>query len=193
VFRFGIRFHPQQNLPFSARIAIQAQAGLSIASPYHLRQLAESKTWSQPVTHVAFSSFRRSLLALATSSGSVHLFDTLRPSAPLHSFSALHRGALAGLAFSRLNKSLLVTAGESDNRLCMLDVERKSIIGSTDVGSPSGGRLTAMAYADDGRTVALARNDGHVLVVDLKVAAKSPRELKISYPVKGATSIAFQV
>jgi hypothetical protein len=86
-----------------------------------------------------------------------------------------------------------VTAGESDNRLCMLDVERKGILGSTDVGYPSGGRLTAMAFADDGRTIALARADGHVLAVDLKSAPKSSRELKINHPVKGATSIAFAV
>jgi WD40 repeat protein len=136
---------------------------------------------------------------LATSSGTVHVFDILRPSAPLHSFSALHKCPIAGLAFSRLNKNLLVTAGESDNKLCMLDVERKSIVSSVDVRPPAasdGGnssKLAGLAYADDGRTVALARNDGQVLLLDLKTPAKSPRELKLDRPVTGVTSIAFQV
>lgn len=78
---------------------------------------------SQPVRHVKYSLFRKSLLGSVSDNGVVTLWDVNSQSS-YHSFDSTHKAPASGICFSPVNELLFVTIG-LDKRIILYDTSSK--------------------------------------------------------------------
>lgn len=77
----------------------------------------------QPIRHLKYSTFKKSLLGSVSDSGNVTLWD-VNSQNPYHNFENTHKAPASEICFSPVNKLLLVTVG-LDKRIILYDTSSK--------------------------------------------------------------------
>uniref|UniRef100_A0A8C8SW75 Protein NEDD1 n=1 Tax=Pelusios castaneus TaxID=367368 RepID=A0A8C8SW75_9SAUR len=124
---------------------------------------------SQPIRHLKYSSFKKSLLGSVSDSGSVTLWD-VNSQNPYHNFENAHKAPASEICFSPVNELLLVTIG-LDKRIILYDTSSKKLLRTLVAESP----LTAVDFMPDGTTLAIGSSRGKIYHYDLR---------KLTSPVK---------
>lgn len=138
----------------------------------------------QPVRHIKYSLFRKSLLGSVSDNGVVTLWDVNSQSA-YHSFDSTHKAPASGLCFSPVNELLFVTVG-LDKRIILYDTSSKKLVKTLVADTP----LTAVDFMPDGASLAIGSSRGKIYQYDLRML-KSPVKT-ISAHKTSVQCIAFQ-
>ncbi|CAH7326424.1 protein NEDD1 [Phodopus roborovskii] len=139
---------------------------------------------NQPVRHVKYSLFRKSLLGSVSDNGAVTLWDVNSQSS-YHSFDSTHKAPASGICFSPVNELLFVTIG-LDKRIILYDTSSKKLVKTLVADTP----LTAIDFMPDGATLAIGSSHGKIYQYDLRML-KSPVKT-ISAHKTSVQCIAFQ-
>ncbi|XP_007640269.1 protein NEDD1 [Cricetulus griseus] len=139
---------------------------------------------NQPVRHVKYSLFRKSLLGSVSDNGVVTLWDVNSQSS-YHSFDSTHKAPASGICFSPVNELLFVTIG-LDKRIILYDTSSKKLVQTLVADTP----LTAVDFMPDGATLAIGSSRGKIYQYDLRML-KSPVKT-ISAHKTSVQCIAFQ-
>lgn len=139
---------------------------------------------NQPVRHVKYSLFRKSLLGSVSDNGVVTLWDVNSQSS-YHSFDSTHKAPASGICFSPVNELLFVTIG-LDKRIILYDTSSKKLVKTLVADTP----LTAVDFMPDGATLAIGSSRGKIYQYDLRML-KSPVKT-ISAHKTSVQCIAFQ-
>lgn len=78
---------------------------------------------NQPVRHLKYSLFKKSLLGNVSDNGVVTLWD-VNGQSPYHNFDCTHKAPASGICFSPVNELLFVTIG-LDKRIILYDTSSK--------------------------------------------------------------------
>ncbi|XP_064307436.1 protein NEDD1 isoform X2 [Phalacrocorax carbo] len=116
----------------------------------------------QPVRHLKYSSFKKSLLGSVSDSGNVTLWDVNNQN-PYHNFENTHKAPASEICFSPVNKLLLVTVG-LDKRIVLYDTSSKKLLTTIVADSP----LTTVDFMPDGTTLAIGCSRGKICQYDLR-------------------------
>ncbi|KAL1775164.1 NEDD1 [Sigmodon hispidus] len=138
---------------------------------------------NQPVRHLKYSLFRKSLLGSVADNGVVTLWDVNHQSS-YHSFDT-HKAPASGICFSPVNELLFVTIG-LDKRIILYDTSSKTVVKTLLADTP----LTAVDFMPDGATLAIGSSRGKIYQYDLRML-KSPVNT-ISAHKTSVQCIAFQ-
>ncbi|XP_005358222.1 protein NEDD1 isoform X2 [Microtus ochrogaster] len=139
---------------------------------------------NQPVRHVKYSLFKKSLLGSVSDNGVVTLWDVNSQSS-YHSFDSTHKAPASGICFSPVNELLFVTIG-LDKRIILYDTSSKKLVKTLMADTP----LTAVDFMPDGATLAIGSSRGKIYQYDLRML-KSPVKT-ISAHKTSVQCIAFQ-
>ncbi|XP_040412535.1 protein NEDD1 isoform X1 [Cygnus olor] len=123
----------------------------------------------QPVRHLKYSSFKKSLLGSVSDSGNVTLWD-VNSQNPYHNFENTHKAPASEICFSPVNELLLVTVG-LDKRIILYDTSSKKLLTTIVADFP----LTTVDFMPDGTTLAIGCSRGKICQYDLR---------KLTSPVK---------
>ncbi len=126
------------------------------------------------VSGLRFAYRRRSLLAVASESSSVVIWDCNRVDAGASACFSEHRAPSSGLAFSPVNDVLLLSVG-LDKRCVFYDLDTGGPVNDFKTEQP----LTAVEFLPDGQTVALGAADGSILLYDLRSFARPLMKTKM--------------
>uniref|UniRef100_A0A8D0LC60 Protein NEDD1 n=1 Tax=Sphenodon punctatus TaxID=8508 RepID=A0A8D0LC60_SPHPU len=124
---------------------------------------------SQPIRHLKYSSFKKSLLGSVSDSGTVTLWD-VNSQNPYHTFENTHKAPASEICFSPVNELLFVTVG-LDKRIILYDTSSKKQLRTLVAESP----LTAVDFMPEGTTLAIGSSRGKIYHYDLR---------KLTSPVK---------
>ncbi|XP_010294263.1 PREDICTED: protein NEDD1 [Phaethon lepturus] len=127
----------------------------------------------QPVRHLKYSSFKKSLLGSVSDSGNVTLWD-VNSQNPYHNFENTHKAPASEICFSPVNKLLLVTVG-LDKRIILYDTSSKKLLTTIVADFP----LTTVDFMPDGTTLAIGCSRGKICQYDLR---------QLTSPVKTVTA-----
>ncbi|NWZ77188.1 NEDD1 protein, partial [Poecile atricapillus] len=116
----------------------------------------------QPVRHLKYSSFKKSLLGTVSDSGNVTLWD-VNSQNPYHNFENTHKAPASEICFSPVNKLLLVTVG-LDKRIILYDTLSKKLLTTIVADFP----LTTVDFMPDGTTLAIGCSRGKICQYDLR-------------------------
>ncbi|NWH63729.1 NEDD1 protein, partial [Geococcyx californianus] len=116
----------------------------------------------QPVRHLQYSTFKKSLLGSVSDSGNVTLWDVNNQN-PYHSFENAHKAPASEIRFSPVNKLLLVTVG-LDKRIILYDSSSKKLLTTIVADFP----LTTVDFMPDGTTLAIGCSRGKICQYDLR-------------------------
>ncbi|NWU74438.1 NEDD1 protein, partial [Onychorhynchus coronatus] len=116
----------------------------------------------QPIRHLKYSSFKKSLLGSVSDSGNVTLWD-VNSQNPYHNFENTHKAPASEICFSPVNKMLLVTVG-LDKRVILYDTLSKKLLTTVVADSP----LTTVDFMPDGTTLAIGCSRGKICQYDLR-------------------------
>ncbi|NXV76522.1 NEDD1 protein, partial [Atlantisia rogersi] len=116
----------------------------------------------QPVRHLKYSSFKKSLLGSVSDSGNVTLWD-VNSQNPYHNFENTHKAPASEICFSPVNKLLLVTVG-LDKRIILYDTSSKKLLTTIIADFP----LTTVDFMPDGTTLAIGCSRGKICQYDLR-------------------------
>ncbi|NXN12433.1 NEDD1 protein, partial [Indicator maculatus] len=117
---------------------------------------------SQPVRHLKYSSFKKSLLGSVSDSGNVTLWD-VNSQNPYHNFENTHKAPASEICFSPVNKLLLVTVG-LDKRIILYDTSNKKLLTTIVADFP----LTTVDFMPDGTTLTIGCSRGKICQYDLR-------------------------
>ncbi|NXP73455.1 NEDD1 protein, partial [Ramphastos sulfuratus] len=117
---------------------------------------------SQPIRHLKYSSFKKSLLGSVSDSGSVTLWD-VNSQNPYHNFENTHKAPASEICFSPVNKLLLVTVG-LDKRIILYDTSSKKLLTTIVADFP----LTTVDFMPDGTTLTIGCSRGKICQYDLR-------------------------
>ncbi|XP_035193435.1 protein NEDD1 [Oxyura jamaicensis] len=123
----------------------------------------------QPIRHLKYSSFKKSLLGSVSDSGNVTLWD-VNSQNPYHNFENTHKAPASEICFSPVNELLLVTVG-LDKRIILYDTSSKKLLTTIVADFP----LTTVDFMPDGTTLAIGCSRGKICQYDLR---------KMTSPVK---------
>ena len=122
------------------------------------------------ISALAFSTFRKTLLAVGTNDGSVHLLDATNKTAPiLKPFHGVHQAPISDIAFSPFNRYLMVSVS-LDKKFTLFDVEKQATVRSISTEDP----LQSISFRADGALLAMGTLNGRILLYDLAMGAKRP-------------------
>nr|AAH66870.1 Neural precursor cell expressed, developmentally down-regulated gene 1 [Mus musculus] len=138
----------------------------------------------QPIRHIKYSLFRKSLLGSVSDNGVVTLWDVNSQSS-YHTFDSTHKAPASGICFSPVNELLFVTIG-LDKRIILYDTSSKKLVKTLVADTP----LTAVDFMPDGATLAIGSSRGKIYQYDLRML-KSPVKT-ISAHKTSVQCIAFQ-
>ncbi|XP_014379230.1 protein NEDD1 [Alligator sinensis] len=124
---------------------------------------------SQPIRHLEYSSFKKSLLGSVSDSGTVTLWD-VNGQIPCHNFENVHKAPSSEICFSPVNELLFITIG-LDKRIILYDTSSKKLLRTLVAEAP----LTAIDFMPDGTTLAVGSSRGKIYHYDLR---------KLTSPVK---------
>ncbi|NWY68450.1 NEDD1 protein, partial [Erithacus rubecula] len=127
----------------------------------------------QPIRHLKYSSFKKSLLGTVSDSGNVTLWD-VNSQNPYHNFENTHKAPASEICFSPVNKLLLVTVG-LDKRIILYDTLSKKLLTTIVADFP----LTTVDFMPDGTTLAIGCSRGKICQYDLR---------QLTSPVKTVTA-----
>ncbi|KAM6321474.1 protein NEDD1 [Aegotheles albertisi] len=127
----------------------------------------------QPIRHLKYSSFKKSLLGSVSDSGNVTLWDVNSQNA-YHNFESTHKAPASEICFSPVNKLLLVTVG-LDKRFILYDTSSKKLLTTIVADFP----LTTVDFMPDGTTLAIGCSRGIICQYDLR---------QLTSPVKTVTA-----
>ncbi|NXT72161.1 NEDD1 protein, partial [Chaetops frenatus] len=127
----------------------------------------------QPIRHLKYSSFKKSLLGTVSDSGNVTLWD-VNSQNPYHNFENTHKAPASEICFSPVNKLLLVTVG-LDKRIILYDTLSKKLLTTIVADFP----LTTVDFMPDGSTLAIGCSRGKICQYDLR---------QLTSPVKAVTA-----
>ncbi|NXA91831.1 NEDD1 protein, partial [Melanocharis versteri] len=127
----------------------------------------------QPIRHLKYSSFKKSLLGAVSDSGNVTLWD-VNSQNPYHNFENTHKAPASEICFSPVNKLLLVTVG-LDKRIILYDTLSKKLLTTIVADFP----LTTVDFMPDGTTLAIGCSRGKICQYDLR---------QLTSPVKAVTA-----
>ncbi|NXG65229.1 NEDD1 protein, partial [Hemiprocne comata] len=127
----------------------------------------------QPIRHLKYSSFKKSLLGSVSDSGNVTLWD-VNSQIPYHNFENTHKAPASEICFSPVNKLLLVTVG-LDKRIILYDTSSKKLLTTIVADFP----LTTVDFMPDGTTLAIGCSRGKICQYDLR---------QLTSPVKTVTA-----
>ncbi|NXT47676.1 NEDD1 protein, partial [Pluvianellus socialis] len=127
----------------------------------------------QPIRHLKYSSFKKSLLGSVSDSGNVTLWD-VNSQKPYHNFENTHKAPASEICFSPVNKLLLVTVG-LDKRIILYDTSSKKLLTTIVADFP----LTTVDFMPDGTTLAIGCSRGKICQYDLR---------QLTSPVKTVTA-----
>ncbi|NWW80037.1 NEDD1 protein, partial [Climacteris rufus] len=127
----------------------------------------------QPIRHLKYSSFKKSLLGTVSDSGNVTLWD-VNSQNPYHNFENTHKAPASEICFSPVNKLLLVTVG-LDKRIILYDTLSKKLLTTIVADFP----LTTVDFMPDGTTLAIGCSRGRICQYDLR---------QLTSPVKTVTA-----
>ncbi|NXU50702.1 NEDD1 protein, partial [Turnix velox] len=127
----------------------------------------------QPIRHLKYSSFKKSLLGSVSDSGIVTLWD-VNSQNPYHNFENTHKAPASEICFSPVNKLLLVTVG-LDKRIILYDTSSKKLLTTIVADFP----LTTVDFMPDGTTLAIGSSRGKICQYDLR---------QLTSPVKTVTA-----
>ncbi|NXV09792.1 NEDD1 protein, partial [Cettia cetti] len=127
----------------------------------------------QPIRHLKYSSFKKSLLGTVSDSGNVTLWD-VNSQNPYHNFENIHKAPASEICFSPVNKLLLVTVG-LDKRIILYDTLSKKLLTTIVADFP----LTTVDFMPDGTTLAIGCSRGKICQYDLR---------QLTSPVKAVTA-----
>ncbi|NXY17623.1 NEDD1 protein, partial [Atrichornis clamosus] len=116
----------------------------------------------QPIRHLKYSSFKKSLLGTVSDSGHVTLWD-VNSQNPYHNFENTHKAPASEICFSPVNKLLLVTVG-LDKRIILYDTLSKKLLTTIVADFP----LTTVDFMPDGTTLAIGCSRGKICQYDLR-------------------------
>ncbi|NXN27338.1 NEDD1 protein, partial [Nycticryphes semicollaris] len=116
----------------------------------------------QPIRHLKYSSFKKSLLGSVSDSGVVTLWD-VNSQNPYHNFENTHKAPASEICFSPVNKLLLVTVG-LDKRIILYDTSSKKLLTTIVADFP----LTTVDFMPDGTTLAIGCSRGKIYQYDLR-------------------------
>ncbi|XP_069709315.1 protein NEDD1 [Phaenicophaeus curvirostris] len=116
----------------------------------------------QPIRHLQYSSFKKSLLGSVSDSGNVTLWD-VNSQNPYHNFENTHKAPASEICFSPVNKLLLVTVG-CDKRIILYDSSSKKLLTTIVADFP----LTTVDFMPDGTTLAVGCSRGKICQYDLR-------------------------
>ncbi|NXH71681.1 NEDD1 protein, partial [Hydrobates tethys] len=116
----------------------------------------------QPIRHLKYSSFKKSLLGSVSDSGNVTLWD-VNSQNPYHNFENTHKAPASEICFSPVNKLLLVTVG-LDKRIILYDTSSKKLLTTIVADFP----LTTVDFMPDGTTLAVGCSRGKICQYDLR-------------------------
>ncbi|RHZ57116.1 hypothetical protein Glove_393g13 [Diversispora epigaea] len=135
----------------------------------------------QPINVLAYSFFKRGLLAAGGKDGSLRLWDTSTSTTALQTFENSHHSEIKGMAFSPSNSQLLCSVG-LDTNIVFYDVGKKSTLKVIYTDSP----LTALGFKADGLTIVAGTQQGRILVYDLRSTIKPTCTLSVheSCPIR---------
>ncbi|XP_016014886.2 protein NEDD1 isoform X2 [Rousettus aegyptiacus] len=139
---------------------------------------------NQPVRHLKYSLFKKSLLGSVSDNGIVTLWD-VNSQSPYHNFDNTHKAPASGICFSPVNELLFVTIG-LDKRIILYDTSSKKLVKTLVADSP----LTAVDFIPDGASLAIGSSRGKIYQYDLRML-KSPVKT-ISAHKTSVQCIAFQ-
>ncbi|XP_019497285.1 PREDICTED: protein NEDD1 isoform X1 [Hipposideros armiger] len=139
---------------------------------------------NQPVRHLKYSLFKKSLLGSVSDNGVVTLWD-VNGQSPYHNFDCTHKAPASGICFSPVNELLFVTIG-LDKRIILYDTSSKKLVKTLVADAP----LTAVDFMPDGATLAIGSSRGKIYQYDLRML-KSPVKT-ISAHKTSVQCIAFQ-
>ncbi|XP_028388586.1 protein NEDD1 [Phyllostomus discolor] len=122
---------------------------------------------NQPIRHLKYSLFKKSLLGSVSDNGVVTLWDVNNQS-PYHNFDSTHKAPASGICFSPVNELLFVTVG-LDKRIILYDTSSKKLVKTLVADAP----LTAVDFTPDGATLAIGSSRGKIYQYDLRML-KSP-------------------
>ncbi|KAM8780058.1 protein NEDD1 isoform 1-T2 [Rhynchonycteris naso] len=122
---------------------------------------------NQPVRHLKYSFFKKSLLGSVSDNGLVTLWD-VNSQSPYHNFDNTHKAPASGICFSPVNELLFVTIG-LDKRIILYDTSSKKLVKTLLADTP----LTAVDFMPDGATLAIGSSRGKIYQYDLRML-KSP-------------------
>ncbi|XP_053912259.1 protein NEDD1 [Cuculus canorus] len=128
----------------------------------------------QPIRHLQYSSFKKSLLGSVSDSGNVTLWD-VNSQNPYHNFENAHKAPASEICFSPVNKLLLVTVG-CDKRIILYDSSSKKLLTTIVADFP----LTTVDFMPDGTTLAVGGSRGKICQYDLRQLA-SPVKTVIAH------------
>ncbi|KAM7114004.1 protein NEDD1 isoform 2-T2 [Molossus nigricans] len=121
----------------------------------------------QPVRHLKYSLFKKTLLGSVSDNGIVTLWD-VNGQSPYHNFDNTHKAPASGICFSPVNELLFVTIG-LDKRTILYDTSSKKLVKTLVADAP----LTAVDFMPDGATLAIGSSRGKIYQYDLRML-KSP-------------------
>ncbi|XP_065598746.1 protein NEDD1 [Cyrtonyx montezumae] len=124
---------------------------------------------SQPIRHLKYSSFKKSLLGSVSDSGNVTLWD-VNTQNPYRNFENTHKAPASEICFSPVNELLLVTVG-LDKRINLYDTSSKKLLTTIVAEYP----LTTVNFMPDGTTLTIGSSRGKICQYDLR---------KLTSPVK---------
>ncbi|NXJ06582.1 NEDD1 protein, partial [Odontophorus gujanensis] len=124
---------------------------------------------SQPIRHLKYSSFKKSLLGSVSDSGNVTLWD-VNTQNPYRNFENTHKAPASEICFSPVNELLLVTVG-LDKRINLYDTSSKKLLTTIVAEYP----LTTVNFMPDGTTLTIGSSRGRICQYDLR---------KLTSPVK---------
>ncbi|NXE34016.1 NEDD1 protein, partial [Ptilorrhoa leucosticta] len=116
----------------------------------------------QPIRHLKYSSFKKSLLGTVSDSGNVTLWD-VNSQNPYHNFENTHKAPASEICFSPVNKLLLVTVG-LDKRIILYDILSKKLLTTIVADFP----LTTVDFMPEGTTLAIGCSRGKIWQYDLR-------------------------
>ncbi|XP_009977646.1 PREDICTED: protein NEDD1 [Tauraco erythrolophus] len=116
----------------------------------------------QPIRHLKYSSFKKSLLGSVSDSGNVTLWD-VNSQNPYHNFENTHKAPASEICFSPVNKLLLVTVG-LDKRIILYDTSSKKLLTTIVADFP----LTTVDFMPDGTTLTIGCSRGKICQYDLR-------------------------
>ncbi|XP_064558176.1 protein NEDD1 [Zonotrichia leucophrys gambelii] len=127
----------------------------------------------QPIRHLKYSSFKKSLLGSVSDSGNVTLWD-VNSQTPYHNFENTHKAPASEICFSPVNELLFVTVG-LDKRIIFYDTLGKKLLKTIVADFP----LTTVGFMPDGTTLAIGCSRGKICQYDLR---------QLTSPVKTVTA-----
>ncbi|XP_056196694.1 protein NEDD1 isoform X2 [Falco biarmicus] len=128
----------------------------------------------QPIRHLKYSAFKKSLLGSVSDSGNVTLWD-VNSQNPYHNFENPHKAPASEICFSPVNKLLVATVG-LDKRIILYDTSSKKLLTTIVADFP----LTTMDFMPDGTTLAIGCSRGKIYQYDLRLLT-SPMKTVVAH------------